>query len=187
MELRICNKSDFNLALAPGLPEVCRHLPAEVPPPFPSTSSHVARGGPTTSHAAPGGPRRSSSANMVSDNMATAVVHRVMEAMRTIRGAWWTERGDQGPWSPMANPATKHKRQVEHEHSRRCSVILASSRRPLRVKMCRPLRRAQTSLGNMSHSFLHYPPQVQHGLPRARSTPGTAWAVQGQVHDPQAS
>ena len=31
---------------------------------------------------------------------------------------------------------------------------------------CRPVRRAQIPLGNMSHSCLQYPSQVQHGLPR---------------------
>ena len=96
-------------ATPPPTPRVAHQALATSPPPSPPppvTLPDVAQPLPVQPQVAlDDPPQQAMSANMVPDNMVTAVVQGVMEAMRTMRGEWWTERGDQGPWSPMANPA----------------------------------------------------------------------------------
>ena len=161
-------------ATPPPTPRAAHQALATSPPPSPPppvTLPEMAQPPPVQPQVAPDDPpQQAMPANMVPDSMVTAVVQGVMEAMRAMRGEWWTERGDQGPWSPMADSA---------------------------IQPPNTSARSSTSTADAPHSSS--PPQVQASQASATSSreyvpqlpsipfPGTAWAAQGQIQDPQAS
>ena len=185
-------------ATPPPTPRVAHQALATSPPPSPPppvTLPELAQPPPVQPQVAPDDPpQQAMPANMVPDSMVTAVVQGVMEAMRTMRGEWWTERGDQGPWSPMANSAIQPPNTSARSSTSTADAPHSSS--PPQVQ-------ATQASATSSREYVPQLPSTpfpgtawaaQGGMqalqaPQAPSisTPGTAWAVQGQIQDPQAS
>ena len=185
-------------ATPPPTPRVAHQARATSSPPSPPppvTLPELAQPPPVQPQVAPGDPpQQAMPANMVPDSMVTAVVQGVMEAMRAMRGEWGTERGDQGPWSPMADSAIQPPNTSARSSTSTADAPHSSS--PPQVQ-------ASQASANSSREYVPQLPSIpfpgtawaaQGGMqslqaPQAPSlsTPGTAWAVQGQIQDPQAS